>query len=78
MEKFEGKELSVKQSTADADWLIVSTAMEASHTQNIIVFVIVMMVAQATSLAICFVGGTQCRFTLSMTFKNLVLASKNI
>ena len=55
MEKFEDKELTVKQSTADADWLIVSTAMEAAQTHNILIVVVgtdtdllVMMVAQAS------------------------------
>ena len=35
MEKFEDKKLTVKQSTTDADWLIVSTAVEDAQTHNI-------------------------------------------
>jgi hypothetical protein len=56
MEKFESKGLTVKQSNADADWLIVSVAMDVAQTANAPVVVVandtdllVMMVGQATS-----------------------------
>ena len=56
MLKFEAKGMCVKQSTGDADWLIVSTAMDTAEAENAPVVVVgtdtdllVMLVAQATA-----------------------------
>ena len=55
MGKFEAKGVHVKQSTADADWLIVSTAMDTAKAEKVPIVVVgtdtdllVMLVAQAT------------------------------
>jgi len=57
MTKFHSLGLTIKQSIADADWLIVSTAMSVAGSENSPVVVVgtdtdllVMMIAQATPI----------------------------